>query len=152
MAILLLLLGKLFLIFLFKLILGGGITIAISILTSIFKFLASLWFSGIPIGNEQTLKIPFSIKKNLVKSALGNLSSEWSNNPQNTNDNHVNSSKLTLSHNDEMVAGVFGGIAEYLGLSAVVLRIVFVGAVLYFGVYLVIFYVLAIFFMKKYET
>lgn len=51
-----------------------------------------------------------------------------------------------------MVAGVFGGISEYFGISAVVLRIVFVGMVLYFGMYLVVFYVLPHFFMKKYDT
>lgn len=121
-------------------------------MAGLFKAVFAILVSGIPIGNEQTLKIPFSIKKKLVKSALGNLSSGWSGPSQNTYDDRTNSSTLTRSNDNKMVAGVFGGISEYFGISAVVLRIVFVGMVLYFGMYLVVFYVLPHFFMKKYDT
>lgn len=134
MMILLLLLGKLFFIFLVKLILSGGIALAISILTSIFKFLASLWFSGIPIGNEQTIKIPSFIKRMMVRKAWNKFKSDNQNYASNsqTYDILINDSSYQ-SVNKPLLFGVLNNLANKKDWSAIYVRIAFVLLLLIFS-------------------
>lgn len=53
--------------------------------------------------------------------------------------------RLKRSHNDKMISGVCGGIAEYLGWDATIIRIIFVVAIfLGWGIPVLIYFILAL--------
>ncbi len=58
-------------------------------------------------------------------------------------------SKLRRSRDDRWVAGVCGGIAEYFGLSATIVRIICALLMMLYGSGLMIYIILAIFIPKE---
>lgn len=60
--------------------------------------------------------------------------------------------KLTKSRNDRMLTGVCGGIAEYFGIDATIIRVIFALLVLSGGTGLLIYILLAVVMPEREDT